>query len=261
MTPFASFARNTLANINTVFTDIDDTLTIHGRLTAQVLHTLEALRDAGIRVVPVTGRPAGWCHGLPRMWPIAGVVAENGAVAYWLQQNVQRELHHTACATTRAKTQNELLEIQRDLLQQFPNLRAAQDQFQRIADIAFDHNENVPKVPSAQVEALVQALHAHGLATAVSTVHAHGTRSDANKFTMTTAFCEAAWGTPFASIADQCVFIGDSHNDAPMFAGFTHTVGVANVVRTLPTPPRYVTRATEGNGFIELAEALLAARA
>ncbi len=261
MKPLAELTRASLAKINTVFTDIDDTITIHGRLTARVLHMFEALRDAGIRVVPVTGRPAGWCHGLPRMWPIAGVVAENGAVAYWLDNNTQRELHHTPCETTRTNTQAELLAIQRALLQQFPHLRAAQDQFLRVADIAFDHNENVPQVPSAQVASLVQALHAHGLATAVSTVHAHGTRSEANKFTMTAAFCLAAWGTPLASIAEHCIFIGDSHNDAPMFAGFAHTVGVANVVRTLPTPPRYVTRAHEGHGFIELADALLAARA
>ena len=66
-------------DIRVVFTDIDDTLTTDGRLTARAYDALEALQAAGILVVPITGRPAGWCDHIARMWPVDAVVGENGA--------------------------------------------------------------------------------------------------------------------------------------------------------------------------------------
>jgi HAD superfamily hydrolase (TIGR01484 family) len=264
MTPLALAPRTALSQIEFVFTDVDETLTTHGRLTANVLGAMEAMQLAGINVVPVTGRPAGWCHGLPRLWPIAGVIAENGSVAYWIDANdVQQELHRYADADERARTQARLLDIQRKLLQKHTTFCAAQDQYLRTADIAFDHAENVPQVPAAQIEALVADLKAHGLATAVSSIHAHGTFGEANKLTMTRAFVQTAWSLPLESLFDRAVFVGDSLNDAPMFAAFPFSVGVANVrnvLAHLPRPPAYVTHASEGEGFVELARAILAAK-
>mgnify|MGYP000314140842 CR=1 FL=1 len=59
--------------------DIDDTLTTDGRLTAEAYGALEALKRNGRIVVPITGRPAGWCDHIARMWPVDAVVGENGA--------------------------------------------------------------------------------------------------------------------------------------------------------------------------------------
>jgi hydroxymethylpyrimidine pyrophosphatase-like HAD family hydrolase len=62
----------------------------------------------------------------------------------------------------------------------------------------------------------------------------------------------------------RVAYVGDSINDAPMFAAVPLSVGVANVVDVmgeLPSPPRFVTAAREGEGFEELAAALLEARA
>ena len=59
------------------------------------------------------------------------------------------------------------------------------------------------------------------------------------------------------------VFIGDSPNDAPMFGYFPNAVGVANVhdfAGQLDAEPAYVTERRAGEGFAELAEALLAVR-
>ncbi|MND03847.1 hypothetical protein D3C83_238650 [compost metagenome] len=59
------------------------------------------------------------------------------------------------------------------------------------------------------------------------------------------------------------MFAGDSPNDAPMFGYFPNAVGVANVRDFAPRMsalPRWITRARAGAGFVELAEALLAAR-
>src|SRR3712207_9083366 len=72
----------TAAGVRVVLTDIDDTLTTHGRLTTEAYAALASLQAAGIRVVPVTGRPAGWCDLVARFWPVDGVVGENGAFAF-----------------------------------------------------------------------------------------------------------------------------------------------------------------------------------
>jgi HAD superfamily hydrolase (TIGR01484 family) len=50
-----------LENVTAILTDIDDTLTTHGRLPAVAYAALERLQEAGLKVVPITGRPAGWC--------------------------------------------------------------------------------------------------------------------------------------------------------------------------------------------------------
>jgi HAD superfamily hydrolase (TIGR01484 family) len=262
MKPLTAFPRETLADIQYVFSDVDDTITTHARVTARVLAAMEALRDAKVHVVPVTGRPAGWCHGLARAWPIAGVVAENGAAAYWLENNTQRELFWETDAHERARQRTALAQIQREALAKFPMFNAAQDQFMRVGDIAFDHAENThPPVPAAQIAELVAFLQSHSLTTALSSIHAHGAFGTRNKFTMTQTFIERAFNTTFDAINASSIFVGDSHNDASMFEAFTHGVGVANVVQDLSTPPRYVTRAREGEGFIELAQAILSAKA
>src|SRR5438445_12196923 len=80
MLPLAEFDEVTAREVRVVLTDIDDTLTDNGRLPARAYAALEALHDAGLIVVPVTGRPAGWCDLIARQWPVDAVVGENGAL-------------------------------------------------------------------------------------------------------------------------------------------------------------------------------------
>ena len=83
MRPLADFCPESRAGIRGVLFDIDDTLTTEGRLTASAYAAVEALKNAGFIVVPITGRPAGWCDHIARMWPIDGVVGENGAFYFF----------------------------------------------------------------------------------------------------------------------------------------------------------------------------------
>ncbi len=66
--------------IKGVFTDIDDTLTTDGAITPDALAALHDLKAAGLKVIAITGRPAGWSEPFARDWPVAAIVAENGAV-------------------------------------------------------------------------------------------------------------------------------------------------------------------------------------
>jgi hypothetical protein len=72
--------RTSLGRIQFVLTDIDDTLTTEGRLPAASYEALERLQRAGLAVIPITGRPAGWCDMIVRFWPVDAVVGENAAV-------------------------------------------------------------------------------------------------------------------------------------------------------------------------------------
>src|SRR5208282_6875485 len=80
MQPLVALPDATRMAIRGVLTDIDDTLSTGGRITAMAYAAMERLRQAGLLVIPVTGRPAGWCDHIARMWPVDAVVGENGAL-------------------------------------------------------------------------------------------------------------------------------------------------------------------------------------
>src|SRR5258705_1900999 len=90
MMPLADCLRETLAASEGVLTDIDETVSTHSRLTAEAYEAMEALKKAGFRVVPVTGRPAGWCDHIARFWPVDAVVGENGAFWMWHDDKERR---------------------------------------------------------------------------------------------------------------------------------------------------------------------------
>ena len=60
MKPFEQFSAELSKQIRYILTDIDDTLTVNGRLPAVVFTAMERLQAAQIRCIPITGRPAGW---------------------------------------------------------------------------------------------------------------------------------------------------------------------------------------------------------
>ena len=81
MKPLAQWSIEARRGLIGVLTDIDDTLTTHGAITADALQALADLKAAGLVVIAITGRPVGWCEPFAREWPVDAIVAENGAVA------------------------------------------------------------------------------------------------------------------------------------------------------------------------------------
>ena len=84
--PIENISPDLLQNLQGVLFDIDDTFTTHGRIPACSLSALWDLKNAGLKLISVTGRPAGWCDHIARMWPLDGVVGENGAFYFWLDE-------------------------------------------------------------------------------------------------------------------------------------------------------------------------------
>ena len=264
MRPLREMPRSDAMRVRGVLTDIDDTLTTDGRLTADAYSALERLERAGLAVVPITGRPAGWCDHIARMWPVAGVVGENGAL--WMRYDraakklVKRFVVPDA---ERQKHRARLMRIAARLMAEVPGCALATDQPYRESDLAIDFREDVPPLPREAVDAIVAIMHEEGMTAKVSSIHVNGWFGGYDKLGMTRTFVAEVLGVDLDAERDRFVFAGDSGNDAPMFAFFPLSVGMANVrafLDRLDTPPAFVTEAEAGSGFVELAEFLLANR-
>jgi hypothetical protein len=247
-----------------VLTDIDDTLTTEGRLTAAAYGAMERLAAAGFLVVPITGRPAGWCDHIARMWPVAGVVGENGAF-YFRYDAKARQLikRFLVSAEERAANRARLAALGASILAAVPGTALASDQRYREADLAIDFCEDVAPLPIEAVERIGRLFEAAGATAKVSSIHVNGWFGAYDKLGMTRIFFAECFGLDLEASKDEFVFAGDSPNDAPMFGFFPHSVGVANVrdfAGRLAAEPSYVTASRAGAGFVELADALLAAR-
>ena len=53
-----------------ILTDIDDTLTTEGVVPDHVVDAIARLKQSGLRVVPITGRPVGWSEPFAQAWPV-----------------------------------------------------------------------------------------------------------------------------------------------------------------------------------------------
>ncbi len=264
MKPLATFPPSARGAVRGVFCDIDDTLTTDGRLTAAAYGAMERLHDAGLLVVPITGRPAGWCDLIARQWPVDAVVGENGAFWFRYDHYAHRMLRSFVDdGATRAAHRLRLRAIGDAILQAVPGAALSADQHYRETDLAIDFREDVPPLPADAVARIVALMEQHGLTAKVSSIHVNGWFGAYDKLGMTRRLMQESFGVDLDAERARHVFVGDSPNDAPMFGFFPHAVGVANV-RTfadrLEAQPAYVTQADAGAGFCELTDFLLAAR-
>ena len=251
-------------DIAVVLTDIDDTLTDHGRLPAAAYSALERLKRAGFIVAPITGRPAGWCDLIARQWPVDGVVGENGAF-YFRHDDEERKLVRYFAKTVRERTHDaaRLDEIRRTVLAEVPGAAVAADQPFRIADLAIDFCEDVPALPHPEVLKIVSIFERFGATAKISSIHVNGWFGGYDKLSTTRRFLADCFGLDIDRERSRVVFAGDSPNDSPMFGFFPNSVGVANVLdfgNDLPAAPAYVAKGRGAQGFAELADLLIAAR-
>jgi HAD superfamily hydrolase (TIGR01484 family) len=264
MTPLACCPRTTLAAVRGLLTDIDETVSSEGRLTAEAYAALETLKNTGLLVIPVTGRPAGWCDQIARFWPVDAIVGENGA--FWMWRDARAGKMRTRFIQSeeeRADGRRRLAAVRAEVLRAVPGAGIASDQPYRLADLAVDFCEDVPALPRADVERIVAIFEKHGAQAKVSSIHVNGWFGDYDKLTTSKAMMAELFGVDLGRAAEQYVFSGDSPNDSPMFGFFPNAVGVANVrdfADAMPHLPRWITAGRSGAGFVELAKALVDAR-
>lgn len=258
------FGRDVARKAVAVLTDIDDTLTEHGRLPALAYAALERLRAAGLLVIPVTGRPAGWCDLIARQWPVDAVVGENGA--FWFRHDDRghkTERHYLRPNGLWQSDRQRLDRIAEEILRDVPGTALAADQAYRAVDVAIDFCEDVPPLPVADIARIVTAFEQQGATAKVSSIHVNAWFGNHDKLSCSLDLLQRAFGIDGAAQRDQVIFVGDSPNDAPMFGFFPNAVGVANVLEfegRIAHLPAYVTKAPSARGFAELADMLIGSR-
>ncbi len=261
MQPVARFPAEQRASIRFVLTDIDDTLTSDGRLGAAAYRALERLTQSGRHVVPVTGRPAGWCDMIARFWPVDAVVGENGAF-YFRYDHAARRMtrRYFVVESEREMAHRRLDRLAAEILAAVPGARVAADQPYRVADLAIDYREDCGPLSVAEVNRIVALFEAAGATAKISSIHVNGWFGDYDKLAMTHILFRELYDLDLDTARDAVAFIGDSPNDAPMFGHFPNSIAVANIrphLARLGALPTYVTEAASGAGFVEFAEMLL----
>ncbi len=238
-----------------LFTDIDDTLTTSGLIPSFAFDALWQLHDRGVRLVPVTGRPAGWCDHIARMWPVSGVVGENGAF-YFAYDRKRRKMKRRFSVSDREREEGrrKLGRIKERALAEVRGAGIAADQPYRISDLAIDFREDVEPLDRDAVRRICEIAREEGAVCKVSSIHVNCWYGDFDKISCVKTFLQEEERQNFDSILDRILFIGDSPNDEPMFKEFAVSVGVANLkdfLDDLVYLPRYITEQDSSLGFSE----------
>jgi HAD superfamily hydrolase (TIGR01484 family) len=263
MRPIGAMTASQARALRFVLMDIDDTLTTEGKLLPESFAALWKLHEAGLAVVPITGRPAGWCDLIAREWPVDGVVGENGAFVYWEEAEGKhlRSMVHASAVRNDAPALRRALER---ALAEVPGCRLARDQFARLYDVAIDFAEEEPILPLSDALKIKAICDEEGARAKVSSIHVNAWMGDYDKLSMSLAWLADRFGYDDGRDRDSVVFVGDSPNDEPMFAHFPLACGVANVGRyaaLMTRFPAFVASKEGGAGFAEIAGTLLRKRA
>ena len=261
MKPIKDFPQKKRSSITYLLTDIDDTITHKGRIPACAFQAMEDLDKVGIKVVPITGRPAGWCDHIARMWPVNGVVGENGAF-YFVYDIPRKKMIRRYFKTEQEREQDQikLAAIKQKILQSIPGCVISADQQYREADLAIDFAEDVPLLSQIDIDKIVDIFEQGGATAKVSSIHVNGWFGSYDKLSMTKIMFKEVFKTDLDAIKENIIFIGDSPNDEPMFEYFPNSVGVANVLafqERLSFKPAWITADEGGTGFAQLARALV----
>ena len=253
-----------LRNLKGVLFDLDDTFTTRGKIPACSFAALWDLSNAGLTVIAVTGRPAGWCDHIARMWPVNGVVGENGAFYFWYDEE-ERKLNKRFLDSdaVRADKRQRLSLIRDEILKAVPGCGLASDQHYREADLAIDYCEDVPPLDPGAVKKICQIFEAHGATCKVSSIHVNGWFGKYDKLGMVKRFMQERFGLDVDGVKESFAYCGDSPNDEPMFGYFPISVAVNNVLKfvdQMQALPAYITSAEGGEGFADFANFILKCR-
>jgi HAD superfamily hydrolase (TIGR01484 family) len=251
------------ANVRALFTDMDGTVTSSGRVRPSTYRALGALDDAGIPVIIVTGRPAGWAEAIVRLWPVRAAVAENGGVLFLPAGGKPGSLRKVYSVPTEnlPALRRRMHAAARQVAARVPGTRLAADSPYTEVNLALDWNEDV-HLPESSARTIEKLLRARGFNAVRSSVHVNFWHGSFDKLSACKRVVRAFGGR--SDDLEPYIYVGDALNDEPMFRGFPRSVGVANVRDVwdeLGAKPARITRKREGAGFEEVVRSILRARA
>ena len=248
--------------------DIDDTFTYRGKIHSGAFSVLWEAKEQGLLLLPITGRPAGWADHIARMWPVDGVVGENGAF-YFCFDEAERHMKKRFVVqdpSDREKNRQRLSALFKELQQIFPSIRMASDQSYRECDLAIDYCEDAsPPLPLEEARRIQEILEGHGATTKISSIHVNAWFGEYDKLSMCERYFETEHGIDLQVEKDRFLFCGDSPNDSPMFAFFPLSVGVAGVHRfqeagLMDCMPSFIADQDGGGGFEQIVRTVIRRR-
>ena len=240
--------------VRALFSDVDGTMTTGDRVEASTYEALERLGAAGVPVVMVTGRPAGFGQAFMKMTPVLACVTENGGVTFIRDGKKLRKLYGVPAASL-PEWRRRMHDIALEVMHKVPGARLSSDSKYREVDLAIDWNEEAsPPLTREDAETCVAMIQKHGLHAVRSSVHVNFGPPHFDKLSACMTVVRQVLGDD-ANDLSPYVYVGDALNDAPMFGGFPTSVGVANVRAwwdELAFKPAFVTERPEGAGLREL---------
>ena len=249
------------SRIHGILFDIDDTFTLDGRIIPQAFGALWELHEQGFILVPLTGRPAGWCDHIARMWPVDGIVGENGAFYYYYDQGTYKlRQRYVFSPEKTARKRRELEAIKREILRRVPRAKVSADQPFRLFDLAIDYREDIAPLSEAEIQEICKVFSDHHATYKISSIHVNGWFGEYNKLSTARLFLEECLSIPWDEALRTFLFVGDSPNDEPMFQAMSLTMGVANIKHfagAMKHLPLYITNNSGGLGFAEMARKIL----
>lgn len=252
MRPLAELTDAAWASVEGVATDLDDTLTAHGQLTASSLDALWALRAMGVPCVIATGRPVGWAEVVASLAPVRAVVAENGG-AWAAREGGGVRVSFLDDVSARTDGLRRSMAVADALAARFPALRPVESFATRATDVVLDVGERV-SLPRATVDAALAYARELGAFAVASTVHLHVSARPPDKMAGLRAAVRGA-GLDEGALDARWIYLGDSPNDAGPFGAMALSVGVRGTERyadAMPALPRYVARGGPGEALAEV---------
>lgn len=261
MQPIHQMPRETARSIRWILTDIDDTMTMHGKLVSEAYAMLCDLKSSGLRVIAVTGRSAGWGEVHLQEWPIDAVITENGAVSYFSKNGQVETLAHPSAVRN---TDAAFARAAAAAYAAVPRARPARDNHFRLYDYAVDHSEYVtPPLSESEVNGIIHIFEGEGCVAKPSSIHINCWIGSFNKRESALALLRDAEGYDDARDRSKVLYIGDALNDEVMFEYFPNACAVANVDQWLDrmsSKPAWVSSERYGAGFAEIGRFILSSR-
>src|SRR6188768_4528214 len=155
--------------IRALFSDVDGTMTTGDRIEAATYEALERVGEAGVPVIMVTGRPAGFGQAFMMMTPVLACVAENGGVMF-VREGRKLVKSYGVPAASLPEWRRRMNDIAVDVMSKVPGARLSSDSKYREVDLAIDWNEEV-QLSREEAEAAVSMLQKAGFTAVRSSVH------------------------------------------------------------------------------------------
>jgi HAD superfamily hydrolase (TIGR01484 family) len=239
--------------------DFDGTLTHHeGQILPDILNALMELQKY-YRVWVITGRSKGWADMMIHTMPIHGIIGENGAFAYYWDSD-RKHMNTWSSSQVDRDYKTKLANFRSEVCAQFTFLTFASDQFCREFDLAAVINEQDITVSSEQVEQIYAWSKQRGAEASVSNIHVNFWFGTYNKAQSVIDLFNEIYGVSNLELYSRAIYIGDSHNDEPMFRIIKSSFGVKNVENFLGLmhyPPTEIVDDYEGFGTLQILSRLL----